>query len=516
MNFKMPDTFEWTEDHPYISTGMNRNTVAGKEYVGEWGDLAQFNDLFMRKKNGLDIDEMIPSSVYLARKNYADLLDVDTQKTKLVGNTLKSKKMPIYIEKFIDNAILDLLNDRGHDYIEKYYDKIEEIYNFRIPLKDIATVGKIKISLEDYKKNCQQVTKGGTKKARQAWYELAIREGLDVHMGDTLYYINTGKKKNDSDVQRITKYYKMVDGVKTDVTKDLKREWEKLKKIAKDKTDLYSAESEEKLTDAETGKKMSLDAYVQAWHKDVKSEDELIFNCVLLPASVVEDEEDHFCGEDFEYNVEKYIKMFNDRIKAHLVCFDRGMRTKYETDKKGNVKETSNILINNPRDRKSFTVEECKLVSGQPFKPGDQDTYEQLMTMEDKEIRFWLSVGKEPVYWRECGMDWEAVKKEYLDRMARFEEDGIREEVDLYNRIIDDITDSDIDALAEDGTIPESILEFCDFDASTGALVSKHWNIKIGSIYDILDHNYKAQKDDDYDEIWAGSDSFEDILAGIL
>ena len=248
----------------------------------------------------------------------------------------------------------------------------------------------------------------------------------------------------------------------------------------------------------------------------VKSEDELIFNCVLLPASVVEDEEDHFCGEDFEYNVEKYIKMFNDRIKAHLVCFDRGIRTKYETDKKGAVKEVSNILINNPRDRKSFTVEECKLVSGQPFKPGDQDTYEQLMTMEDKEIRFWLSVGKEPVYWRECGMDWESIKNEYLDRMARFEEEGVKEEVDLYNRIVESITESDITALEDEGTIPESILEFCDFDASTGALVSKQWNIKIGSIYDILDHNYKAQADYDYDEIWAGSDSFEDILAGIL
>ena len=519
MNFRMPDKFEWTEDHPYVSTGMNRNTVAGKEYVGEWGDLAQFNDLFMRKKNGLDIDEMIPSSVYLARKNYADLLDVKSQQIKLVGNTLKSKKMPIYIEKFIDDAILDLLNGRGRDYLEKYYDKIEEIYNFRIPLKDIATVGKIKISLDEYRENCNQLTKGGTKKARQAWYELAIKHGLDVHMGDAIYYINTGKKKNDSDVQRITKYYRTVGGEKTDVTKEMKREWEKMKKIAKDKTDLYSKEAEAKITDPETNKKMSLDAYVKAWHKDVSSEDELVFNCVLLPASVVEDEEDHFCGDDFEYNVEKYIKMFNDRIKAHLVCFDRSVRTKYTTDRNGKVKEESNILVTNPKDRKSFTDEECRLVSGQPFKPGDQDTYEQLMTMEDKEIRFWISVNKEPVYWRECGMDWEAIKKEYLDRMARFEEEGIKEEVELYNSILDDITESEIDTIEEDGVIPERILEFCDFDALTGAFLSKKWKLKIGSLYDILDYNFKAVADepeDDYDAAWGKGDKNGGLLNAIF
>ena len=518
MNFRMPDKFEWTEDHPYVSTGMNRNTVAGKEYVGEWGDLAEFNDLFMRKKNGLDIDEMIPSSVYLSRKNYADLLDANKLKIKLVGNTLKSKKMPIYIEKFIDSAIVDLLKGDGRSYLEKYYDKIEEIYNFRTPLKDIATVGKIKISLEEYKENCNQLTKGGTKKARQAWYELAIKHNLDVHMGDTIYYINTGTKKNDSDVQRVTKYYRFANGEKTDVTKEMKREWEKLKKIAKDKSDIESEEAERKLTDAETGKIMSLDAYVKAWHGDVSSEDELVFNCVLLPASVVEDEEDHFCGDDFEYNVEKYIKMFNDRIKAHLVCFDRSVRTKFETDRNGNVKETSNILITNPKDRKCFTDEECGLVSGQPFKPEDQDTYDQLMTMEDKEIKFWISVGKEPVYWRECGMDWDAIKAEYLERMKILEGEGIRDEVAEYEAIVSKVTEADVNALAENGVIPDRILAICDFDASTGAFVSRKWNVKIGSVYDILDHNFKAvpEPEDDYDAAWGGRDDGFDFLDAIF
>lgn len=519
MNFRMPDKFEWTEDHPYVSTGMNRNTVAGKEYVGEWGDLAEFNDLFMRKKNSLDIDEMIPSSVYVSRKNYCDLLDINKLQVKLVGNTLKSKRLPIYIEKFIDSAIVDLLQGDGKAYLEKYYDKVEEIYNLRIPLKDIATVGKIKVSLDDYKEGCKQLTKGGTKKARQAWYELAIKHNLDVHMGDSIYYINTGKKKGDSDIQRVTHYVRTVDGVKTDVTKELKKEWEGLKKSMKDPTDMFAGEAEAKLTDNGTCKPMNLDTYIKTYHKDVKDEDEIIFNCILLPNEVVEDEEDRFCGDDFEYNVEKYVKMFNDRIKAHMVCFDRSVRTKYVTDRNGNVKEESAILITDPRDRRVFTDEQCRLVSGQPFKPEDQDTYEQLMTMEDKEIRFWISVDKKPVYADECGMDWEVVKAEYLDRMEKLKGSGISDEVAEYERIVSSVTEADINALAEDGVIPDGILAICDFDASTGAFISKKWGLKIGSVYDILDHNFKAVKEpeDDYDAVWGkqvGGGNFLDEIFG--
>jgi hypothetical protein len=123
------------------------------------------------------------------------------------------------------------------------------------------------------------------------------------------------------------------------------------------------------------------------------------------------------------------------------------------------------------------------------------------MTMEDKEIRFWTSVNKEPVYWRECGMDWEQIKKEYLERMEMLKRDGIREEVEQYEKIIKGVSESDIDSLIVDGTIPEGILEICDFDAATGAFVSKKWNIKIGSIYDILDEKFGGEVDDDEEDL---------------
>lgn len=491
MNFKQPSSFRYTDENPYISTGMNRNTVKGKTYVGPWGDLAEFNDLFMRIKNGLDIDEFVPSSCYLARKNYMDLLDVDKQKVKLVGNTIKSKKMPIYIEKFVDDVVRDLLNDRGKEYLEKYYDKIEEIYNLRIPLKDIASIGKIKMSLDEYQASCKETTKSGSKKSRQAWYELAIKHNLDVHMGDTIYYINTGKRKNDSDVKRVTHYYSRETdllGNKLNKTVEVEREYNALKRKVK----LGEETACEKLNAINGAKPMKLSEYVAKYHPELDEVDEVIFNCVLLPSHIVEDEENHYCDEndDFEYNVEKYITTFNNRIKPHLVCFDKKIRTKYTTNKKGELVEENNIIITNPKDRKTFTNDECKLVSGQPYKASDQDTYEQLMTMEDKEIRFWLSVDKMPVYIEECGMDWDAIKTEYMERMEMLKMDGIKEEVETYNDIIKGLSDDDIEALTEEGTIPAKILAFCDFDFATNSFVSKKWNIKIGELWNILDKKY--------------------------
>lgn len=483
MNYKQPDVFRYTKDNPYISTGLNRNTQKGKEYIGPWGDLAEFNDLYMRVKNGLDIDEFVPSSCYLARKNYMDLLDVESQKVKLVGNSIKSKKLQVYIEKFIDDVVRDLLNDRGYEYLEKYYDKIEQIYNYKIPLKDIASVGKIKISLDEYKKECKKRTKSGSKKARQAWYELAIKHNLDVHMGDAIYYINTGSKKSDPDVKRETHYYTIdPDGEKIDKTKEYHKEYNKLKKLYKE----GDREAEEKLFDIETNKVLNVEGYIKKYYPNSIEEDVLTFNCVLVPREIIEDEDDHYCDEEIGYNVEKYINIFNNRIKCHLVCFDKSIRLRTETDKKGNIKQVSNILITNPKDRKYFTREEAKLVSGQPNNPTDQDTYEQLMTMDDKEIAFWIKVGKTPVYVNDCGMNWEEIVQDYKERMQKLEQKEIKEEVAEYNRLINKITNEEVQTLIDDGYIPESILKMCDYNKQDNSFISKKYKIKIGDIFDIL------------------------------
>ena len=46
-NFKMPDSFRYTEEHPYIGKGLGRNVKEGKAYTGVEADVAEFEDLFL-------------------------------------------------------------------------------------------------------------------------------------------------------------------------------------------------------------------------------------------------------------------------------------------------------------------------------------------------------------------------------------------------------------------------------------------------------------------------------------
>lgn len=505
-NFQMPkeNEFRYTEEHPYISNGKGRNSIKGKAYVGVDADVAEFEDMYLCEpyitginKMGLGVDEYCESTINFARKNYAD--NLDGKKVKLVGNTIKSKKMPIYIEKFLDKGIRLLLHGKGKDFLELYYDYVEKIYNLQIPLKDIATVGKIKTSIDTYKQSCKQLTAGGTKKARQAWYELAIKHNLDVHMGDSIYYINVGNKKSSSDVQRLTKFYYLdknenkidyaVDengeplkdkkGNIIDLTKSIEKEYNKYKKELKD-----NGKKDEILKIYEFGK---------LTYPTLQEEDILNFNCILLKNDIVEDDDDHFCNDDFEYNKDKYIDMFNKRIKPLLVCFDRSIRS--QINDKG--KEVSNILITNPSDRKVFTEEECRLVSGQPYNTTDQDTYEQLMTIEDKEIKFWLSVNKIPPYTKECGIDWQEVVNDYKKRMEQYKSDAIKAEIEEYENIISKLTSSDIDNLIMEGILPEKLLKIVELDIQTNSFISKKYDIKIGSLSDIIDIDFDNNEDEE-------------------
>lgn len=479
-NFELPQKYRYTDEHPYISNGKGRHSVKGKSYTNAEADVAEFEDLYLWQayngginKMGLDIDEYITHSLNLSRKNYLDLFPDGS--LKFVGNSIKSKKMPIYIEKFLNDKTRLLLEGKGKEFLEAYYDYVEKIYNLQIPLKDIATVGKIKTSISNYLDNCKQLTAGGTKKARQAWYELAIKHNLNVNMGDAIYYINTGSRKGDSDVKRVTDYFAEIDGQEANITKELEKLYTKAKK---ERPDEMKQPNGKWITKSDFGK-------IQYGHS-FREEDRLIFNCILLSNDIVEDEDDHFCDDNFEYNVDKYVEMFNKKIKPLLVCFSRDIRTKI--NEKG--KEVSNILISNPDDRKQFTEEECQLVSGQPYSPTDQDTYEQLMTMEDKEIKFWTTVNKVPPYVDEIGMDWEKIKADYFERQKQLEKEEIQTELSMYNKAIEQLTETEVEEFIEEGIIPDRILAIVDEDTDSNNFVSKKYNVILGNIFDIIDHEF--------------------------
>lgn len=462
-NFKLPKKYRYTKENPYIGKGLNRNVVKDKEYTDFDADVAEFNDLYMRRFMGLGIDEVVDSTINFSRKNYCDYFPENPYPSdiKKIGNSIKSKKMPIYIQKFLDKGLRSLLQKDSVGFLDEYYSYINKIYNYEIPLRDIATKGKVKKTLEGYIEDCKVITKAGRPKSRQAWMELALRDNIKVDMGDTLYYINIGTKKSQSDVKKVVHYYVMVDGEKQNFTKSYEKEFRKLKK-----------------ENALPSNVKNLDEYIQKNHPEAIKEDEIILNSVLLSRDIIDSEEDVFCKEGEEYNVDKYIDMFNKRITCLLVCFKKEIRDK--------------ILITNPQDRPVFKTEEMELSSGEPNKPTDQDTYEALMTMEDKEIRFWEAHPEfEIPFLKECGMNWEEIHNDYIERKKREKELGIDNVRTIYEDVLKTITIDDISDLENEGILPGKLDKIIDIDPVSGFFVSKEYpDIVIGSINDMIDAVY--------------------------
>src|SRR5210317_568752 len=197
VNFAVP---EERYDHKYVGKGLNGLVVEGKEYVGTEADVAEYNDLFMRNEMGLDTDGQWPATINVARKNYALL--TDKGKVKLTGNTIKSKKLPTYVAEFLDKGLRLLLDGKGHEFLDYYYEYVDVIYNQQIPLSKIANKARVKQSIKEYKVHVTKKTKSGSLMSRQAHMELAMKHDLQVGLGDTIYYVNNGERKSHGDVQK--------------------------------------------------------------------------------------------------------------------------------------------------------------------------------------------------------------------------------------------------------------------------------------------------------------------------
>jgi len=341
-NFSVPNDID---RFVYTSNGNHRFNKLGKTYKGLGAVVSEYNDKYMKGVMGLDVDEICQATMNIARKNYADLID---GKVKLVGNSIKSKKMPTYIAEFIDKGVRNLLDGDGYSFVNEYYETVEMIYNQEIPLSKIANKSRVRISLEDYKKKMKTKNKSGGAMARQAHMELIMSEGINVDLGDTIYYVNTGTKKSHGDVQKKTKKNPKY------TTKQLQITW------------------------ADTGKQP----------KDAILSEEIILNCKYIPNNVIENDTE----ATGEYNVDRYLDAFNKRVKPLLVCFDPSVR--------------DGILINTPLDRKYFTRQELELTSGKPYKDTDQDKLEDLLTITDKELEFWKRIDVSPTFmFEEYGID---------------------------------------------------------------------------------------------------------------
>lgn len=203
INFESPEGIDLVS---YVGQGNNEMVTKDKHYTGVDAHTAEFNDLFMRNEMGLDIDYFSPACINISRKNYAiKIIKKGKEKIKLTGNSIKSKKMPTYIVEFLDENIKLLLNGDGHTFLENYYNYVEKIFDKKITLSKIANKSRVKMSISDYEKHIQKKTKAGSLMARQAHMELLMHSDHHAGLGDTVYYVNNGKKKSSGDVQKISK-----------------------------------------------------------------------------------------------------------------------------------------------------------------------------------------------------------------------------------------------------------------------------------------------------------------------
>jgi len=333
INFSKPEGWE---NRKYVGKGLNWKVKEGKEYTGDDADVAEFNDIFMRGEMALDTDGTWPSCINLARKNYAVM--EASGKVKLTGNTIKSKKLPLYIEEFLDKGVKLLLEGKGQEFIEWYYEYLQKIYDKDIPLKQIAQRARIKLSIDDYKKRCGMKTKAGSLMSRMSHMELAIKHNLNVQLGDVIMYVNNGEKASHGDVQKITK-----------------------NNYTKKELDLFTS--------------------VNGVEPEDKSTSTIQLNCYLLDPNDIENNPD-MRGD---YNVARAIATFNKRIGPLLVVFKEEVREQ--------------LIVTNPEDRGFFTKEQSELISGVPFKESDQDRLkEDVLDLSEGEIKYWKKRGMSPDY----------------------------------------------------------------------------------------------------------------------
>jgi DNA polymerase elongation subunit (family B) len=412
VNFAVPDS---VDEYRYTPTCKHWKTemYEGKgELYGVDAVVAEFNETHMKGWMGLDVDDICDATINFKRKNYANLIN---GKVKLVGNSIKSKKMPTYIEEFLNVGIPLLLEGKGYEFIQAYYKEVDKIFNYEIPIVKIASKGKVSETLEAYDRDCKTKTKSGSYKARKAHMEIVKDLNLTPNIGDVIYYVNIGASKSTGDVS-----------VKTDKS---------------------------------TGKRT------------------VEINCKYIAESMLEDNPDLTTEE---YNVSRYITALNKKVEPLLVCFDREIRDGIiiETVKDRKLKDY--VLKN----RNSFTVNQCALVSNQPLEGDDQDSMEELMTMEDKEIKFWDSVDDITPYLMD-EVTWDVTLSAYKERARVKRMDAILAQTSTLDYICRNLELGELNKIEQYGKVPNEILKFAYIDTDSKSFKSHAWESKLGDL-DIL------------------------------
>ena len=372
VNFNIPDRTTIGVTDEGITEGLSEGLIedmwqyGGKKGIGAL--IEKFNKEEMRPPYmAVDNDGEFVSCLNLSRINYATLANVKDKKTgvskekiKLTGNTIKSKVMPEYIEEFIDKGFELILHGKGKEFVEYYYDYVDDIYYKQIPLKKIATKNRVKMTLNAYKKRGKD--KNGRDKAKQAHMELLVQqrdniaEKLFQEHKANLQFSKAEEKLTPDDKLKLVATYMPQEPPLDSVVYQVNTGY------------LKSHGSSGTIKDLETGQERFASTLISA--------DELADNPNLTGY----------------YNVVKYLDAFNSRVKTILVGFDEEVQnTLLAKIKKKKVKDEFG---------NKSTVEELLKCSYEPGKLElrnfDNDNYEESMHLEPKEVEFWNKTGYDP------------------------------------------------------------------------------------------------------------------------
>jgi len=478
-NFAFPDNID---NIKYLAKGSHWKTSGdgGKELVGLDAVLAEFNENYMEGRMGLDIDDICNSTINFARKNYAN--DIGG-KIKLVGNSVKSKKMSVYIEEFLGKAIRMLLDGDGYSFVKYYHEYVDKIYNYQIPLVKIASKAKVKLSISDYKKKATQKNKAGNPMPKQAHMELAMKDNIDVTLGDVLYYINTGNAKSHGDLKTIDK--NKMSKKERDAYFALNGSYPQPMKIVELNCKLIEQDTVERDFDLLKELNMLREA-ISKLEEGENGRDEMITRINDINNQLYTD----------EYNVSRYLDAFNKKVKPLLVCFNPDIRSKILLDIVKTKDKVTKKVTEKLKDRSVFTHSECVLVSGMPNKEADQDLYEDLMRMEDKEIRFWDSVNMVPNNMEE--IKWEEIRQDWKHRIELAKIEGIQQQKDALDDIFKHLELTDLNLVLSTGKLPVDAFIIADVSDDNTSLVSRKWGEILCPIGDIFKYEKQSIDRDNY------------------
>lgn len=375
INFSIPETSKIiiSDDNIDRNNTEEISIEMAWKYKGKTGISAlieKYNVEEMKSEfMSVDNDGEFISCLNLSRINYALLEEKKNKKTgglkkkvKLTGNTIKSKTMPEYIKDFIDKGMMLILNGKGEEFVDYYYEYVEDIFYKNIPLKKIASKSKVKTTIKKYLKRGKD--KNGREKGKQAHMELLI--------------MNRDKQAKIIFDERFEEFVpQATKGVDEFTIEEIHRYVEKYMPPEPELDSLVyyinvglrkSHGNSQYIKNPETGEDMYCAEMIS--NKDLKENPDL----------------------KGDYNVEKYLDAFNKRASKLLDGFKPEIAEKILMKIKTTKKTTPNGKKYEEKEliKNHFTNDDLIL---QSF---ELDTFDESMHLQPKEVVFWNRYGLNP------------------------------------------------------------------------------------------------------------------------